>query len=64
MHTCNAYMLVKGTITVANTAASCTDANNINKKIIIKNCAPSTNCISEITTQVCCAKDIDVVIPI
>ena len=37
-------------------------ANNTNKKGICKNCAPFTNCISEINnTQVDNAKDIDIV---
>ena len=56
----DAYILVKGTITVKNTVA----ANNTNKKVIFKNCAPFTICISEINnTQVDNAKDIDIVIP-
>ena len=45
---CDAYILVKGAITVNNTAAADTDANNTNKKVISKNCAPFTNCINEI----------------
>ena len=44
----DAYILVKGTITVNNTAAADADANNTNKKVIFKNCAPFTNCRSEI----------------
>ena len=60
----DAYILVKGTITVDNTAAADADANNTNKKVIFKNCAPFTNCISEINnTQVDNAKDIDIVMP-
>ena len=60
----DAYTLVKGTITVNNTAASDADANNTNKKVIFKNCALCTNCISEINnTQVDNAKDIDIVMP-
>ena len=56
------YILVKGTITVNNTAAADDDANNINKNVIFKNCAPFTNCISEINnTQVDNAKDLDIV---
>ena len=56
----DAYILVKGTITVKNTVA----ANKTNKKVIFKNCAPFTICISEINnTQVDNAKDIDIVIP-
>ena len=35
----DAYILVKATITVNNNAAD-TDANNTNKKVIFKNCAP------------------------
>ena len=58
----NAYILVKGTITVNDTAAADADANNTNKKVIFKNCAPFTNCISEINnTQVDNAKNIDIV---
>ena len=44
----DAYILVKGTITVNNTAASDSEANNTNKKVTFKNCAPFANCISEI----------------
>ena len=40
------------------------DANNSNKKVIFKNCAPFTDCISKINnTQVDNAKDIDIVMP-
>ena len=40
------------------------DAYNTNKKVIFKNCAPFTNCISEINnTQIDNAKDIDIVMP-
>ena len=60
----DAYILVKGTISVTNTAAAGAGANNINKKLIFKNCAPFTNCISEINnTQIDNAKDIDIVMP-
>ena len=44
----DAYILVTGTISVNNTAAQCATVNNNNKKVIFKNCAPFTNCISEI----------------
>ena len=44
----DAYILVKGTITVSNTAAADTNANNVFKKVIFKNCAPFTNCINQI----------------
>ena len=58
------YILVKGNITVNNTAADGAAANNTNKKVIFKNCAPFTDCISKINnTQVDNAKDIDIVMP-
>ena len=58
------YILVKGTISVNNSAAASAAANNTNKKLIFKNCAPFTNCISEINnTQIDNAKDIDIVMP-
>ena len=61
----DAYILVKRNITVNNTAAADVDANNTNKKVIFKNCAPFTNCISEINnTQVDNAKDLDIVMPV
>ena len=57
----DAYILVKGNITVNNTAAA---ANNTNKKVIFKNCAPFTNCISKINnTEIDNAEYIDIVIP-
>ena len=37
------YILVKGNITVNNTASAGDAANNINEKVIFKNCAPFTN---------------------
>ena len=42
------YILVKGTITVPNTAAPGAEQNNRNKKVILKNCTPFTDCISKI----------------
>ena len=60
----DAYILVKGTITVNNTAAAEADASNTNKKVIFKNFAPCTNYISEINNkQVDNAKDLDIVMP-
>ena len=60
----DAYILVKGTITVDDTLAAGAAANNTNKKVMVKNCPPFTNCISEINnTQVDNAKDIDIVMP-
>ena len=60
----DAYILIKGTITFNNIAPADPDANNTNKKVTFKNCAPFTNCISEINnTQEDNAKDIDIVMP-
>ena len=60
----DAYILVKGTITVPNTAAAGAAVNNTNKKVIFKNCAPFTDCITEINnTQVDDAQNIDIVMP-
>ena len=58
----DAYILVKGNITANNTALADGDANNTNKKVIFENCAPFTNCISEINNiQAGNAKGIDIV---
>ena len=58
------YILVKGNITVNNTAAHGAAANNTGKKVIFKNCAPFTNCISKINnTQIDNAEYIDIVMP-
>ena len=60
----DAYILVKGTISVNNTAAAGAAANNTNRKVIFKNCALFTNFVSEINnTQIDNAKDIDIVMP-
>ena len=60
----DAYIVVRGTISVNNTAAQGAAANNTNKKVTFKNCAPFTNCISEINnTQIDNAKDIDIAMP-
>ena len=60
----DAYILVKGNITVNNTAADGADANYDNKKVIFKNCAPFTDCISKINnTDIDNAKYIDIVMP-
>ena len=44
----DAYVLVKGNLLVNNTAGTSAAVNNIDTKIIFKNCAPFTNCISKI----------------
>ena len=60
----NEYILVKITITVPNigTAAA---PDNKNKRVMFKNCATFTDCISKMNNpQVDHAKDIDVVMPV
>ena len=53
----DAYILVKGTTIVPNTAAQDAAVNKTNKKVIFKNCTPFTSCITEINdTQVDCNK--------
>ena len=62
----DAYILVKGriTITEAGADAAARRADERDKGVAFKNCAPFTNCISEINiTQVDNAKDIDIVMP-
>ena len=60
----DAYIFVKGNITVNNTAADGAAANNNDKKVIFKNCAPFINCISKINnTDIDNAKYIDIVMP-
>ena len=63
----DAYVLVSGTITI--TGAENDDAarrlDERNKGVIFKNCAPFTDCTSEINnTQIDNAKYIDAVMPI
>ena len=58
------YILVKGNISVNNKAGAVAAANNIGKKVIFKNCAPFTNCISKTNnTQIDNVKYIDIVMP-
>ena len=57
-----AYIPVKGTITFAPVPPPAMNANNNHKELVFKNCAPFTDCISEINnTQIDNAKDIDLV---
>ena len=42
----DAYIYVKGIITVQNTAAAAAPVHKTNKKVICKNYVPFTNCIS------------------
>ena len=60
----NVYILVKGTITLVGQGATeaAIQANRNNEQVIFKNCAPFTDCITEINnTQVDNVKDLDVV---
>ena len=60
------YILVKGMITVNGRGADAAarQADERDKGVAFKNCAPFTNCVSEINnTQVDNAKDIDIVMP-
>ena len=54
----------KGIITDPKTAAAGGAVNNVYKKVIFKNCAPFTSCITEINnTQVDNTEDTDIVMP-
>ena len=60
------YILVKGKITItgAGDDAAAGPADEGDKGVALKNCAPFNNCISEINnTQVDNAKDIGIVMP-
>ena len=61
-----AYILVKGKITITGVRADAAarQADERDKGVAFKNCAPCTNCISEINnTQIDNAKDINIVMP-
>ena len=60
----DAYILVKGTITVASTGTAAA-LSNADKKVIFENCAPFTSCLSRINnTQIDDAQYIDGVMPV
>ena len=62
----DAYILVKGTITITGAGAdgAARQADERDKCVAFKNCVPFINCISETNnTQVDNAKDIDIVMP-
>ena len=62
----DAYILVKGTITItgAGDDAAARRADERNKGLIFKNCAPFTKCISKISnTEIDNAQDTDIVMP-
>ena len=63
----NAYILVKGKITISGAGddAAARQADARDKGVAFKNCAPFNNCISEVNnTQIDNCKDIDIVIPL
>ena len=63
----DAYILVKGKITItgAGDDAAVRQSDERDKDVASKNCAPFTNCISEINnTQIYNCKDIDIVMPL
>ena len=63
----DAYILFKGKITItrAGVDAAARQANERDKGVIFKNCAPFTNCISAINnTQIDSCMDTDIIMPI
>ena len=61
-----AYILVKGKITITGAGADAVarQADEINKGVTFKNCAPFAKCICRINnTEIHNAKDIDIVMP-
>ena len=62
----DSYILVKGTITITGAGANSGEgqADERNKGVTFKNCAPFTKCISRINnTDIDNAHDIDIVMP-
>ena len=60
----DAHIPVKGNITLNNIAGAGAAANNTNKKVIFKNCAPFTSCIDKINNeQIDNTEYIDIVMP-
>ena len=62
----DAYILVKGKITItgAGDDAAARQADERDKGVAFKNCAPFSNCISEINNiHIDNAEDIDIVVP-
>ena len=58
----DAYILANGTTSIAAQAGD--NLNNWDKEVVFKNCAPFTDCTSEINNaQIDNAKDTDVVMP-
>ena len=62
----DAYILIKGRITITGEGGdvAARQADERNKGVIFKNCAPFINCQSEINnTEIDNAEDIDIAIP-
>ena len=62
----DAYILVKGTTTItgARDDAAARQADERDKGVTCKNCAPFTKCMSRINnTEIDNAKDIDIAVP-
>ena len=62
----DAYILVKRRITItgAGDDAAARQADERSKEVIFNNCAPFTNCVSEINNiEIDNAKDFDIVMP-
>ena len=63
----DAYILINGRITItgAEADAAARKADERDKGVIFKNCAPFVECISRINnTEISNAKDIDIVMPV
>ena len=62
----DAYILVSGTVTITGAGAddATKRADGINKEVIFKNCAPFTECTSNINnTQISNTRDMNAVMP-
>ena len=58
------FILIKGTLTVQDTAGASATVNNTNKKVIFKYCTPFTDWITKINNmQVDQAQKIDIIKP-
>ena len=58
----DACVIVKGTMSIVKQTEE--NLNNSNEKLVFKNCAPFTDCLSEINnTQIDNAKHIDLIMP-
>ena len=54
-----AYIIIKENVSIAPVPPSAVNQNNNNREVVFKNCAPFTDCISEINnTQTDNTKDV------